>query len=74
MSLRDLPDDMTAGNILNAQRDKIDKNLYSPREQKTYVELQAGGGYFSKFDWKPEPYDSFLTQQREENHNKKQTV
>jgi hypothetical protein len=39
ISLRELPHELVAGNILNAQRDKIEHNLYSAREAKTYVEL-----------------------------------
>jgi len=60
VSIRELPSELLAGNVLKAQQDKIEKNLYSAREQKAYVELQAGGGFFSKFEWKPDSYDSFL--------------
>jgi len=58
-SLRDLPNDILAGSILNAQKDKIEHNLYVPVEQKSYVELFGGGGYFSKFEWKEDPYELF---------------
>ena len=37
----------------------MEENLYSVIERKTYVELSSHGGYFSKFEWKPEPYDNF---------------
>lgn len=67
VSLRDLPTDMAYGNVLNAQKDKIEFNIMSKAEQKTYVELANGGGYFSKFDWKPDPYGRFLEKQWLEN-------
>ena len=41
------------------QTSKMEENLYSVIERKTYVELSANGGYFSKFAWQPEPYDNF---------------
>jgi len=60
VSLRDLPNDFNYGNTLNAQRDKIEHNIKEKAEPKLYVELQAGGGYFSKFDWKPDPFGLYL--------------
>lgn len=71
VSLRDLPNDLTAGQVLSQQQAKIEQNLYAPPEAKgvtvkTYVELARAGGYFSKFEWKPDPYGLFLEQQREE--------
>lgn len=37
----------------------MEENLYSVIERKTYVELSNNGGYFSKFEWKPEPFGNF---------------
>jgi hypothetical protein len=30
---------------------KINENLYGQQEERSYIELQKGGGFFSKFDW-----------------------
>jgi len=60
VSLRDLPKDFTYGQVLLAQKDKIEANIRNHPEPKTYVELSQVGGYFSKFDWKPDPYGLFL--------------
>ena len=37
----------------------MENNLYSIMERKTYVELANNGGYFSKFEWHPDPYYLF---------------
>ena len=47
MSLRDLPDSLQAGNVSAFQNSKIEDNLYSIMERRTYVELANNGGYFS---------------------------
>ena len=60
VSLRELPNDFANGNVLNAQRDKAENNVGMHPEPKTYVELAQGGGYFSKFEWKPDPYGLYL--------------
>lgn len=39
---------------------KINENLYGQHEERSYIELQKGGGYFSKFDWQPDPYSLFM--------------
>lgn len=39
---------------------KINENLYGMREERSYIELQKGGGYFSKFEYQSDPYDSYL--------------
>ncbi|CDW90631.1 UNKNOWN [Stylonychia lemnae] len=72
ISLRDLPHEINPGNVLMTQQQKIEGNLYGPMENrgahvKTYVELSYAGGYFSKFDWKPEPFGLFLESQRKGN-------
>lgn len=36
------------------------------REERSYIELQKGGGYFSKFEWQPEPYGLYLEEQSTE--------
>jgi hypothetical protein len=59
-SLRDLPKHLLPGNVSFMSVSKINENLYSQKEERTYIELQRGGGYFSKFQWLPEPYDLFM--------------
>ena len=34
--------------------------MFTPVEEKSYIELQSGGGYFSKFDYKSDPYENYL--------------
>jgi hypothetical protein len=48
--LRDLPDSILPGNVSSMQTSKMEENLYSIMERKTYVELAGNGGYFSKFN------------------------
>lgn len=48
---------------------KINENLYSVKEEKHYVELTKGGGYFSKFDYQESPYSLFMEQEKEERYN-----
>ena len=50
-SLRDLPKHLLPGNVSFMSSAKINENLYSSREERSYIELQKGGGYFSKFEW-----------------------
>ena len=50
-------------------RSKVENNLYKQVEERQYVELLNGGGYFSKFAYESDPYDRFLDQQREEKRN-----
>lgn len=59
VSLRDLPNVLLPGNVIIGQTSKMEENLYSVIERKSYVELSNHGGYFSKFEWKPEPYADF---------------
>ena len=65
-SLRDLPRHLLPGNISDFSRSKIQSNLYRPVEERTYVELQNGGGYFSKFTYSADEYGAFLEKQKEE--------
>ena len=51
VSLRDLPNAILPGNVTLSQSSKMEENLYSEMERKTYVELSNQGGYFSKFEW-----------------------
>ena len=51
VSLRDLPPAIIPGNVSTFQTSKIENNLYSIMERRTYVELAHNGGYFSKFEW-----------------------
>ena len=48
-----------AGNVSGFQNSKIEDNLYSVMERKSYIELNGNGGYFSKFDWKPDEFSRF---------------
>lgn len=57
-SLRELPNFLLAGNVGANIKGKQEFNVNMPVEQKTYVELQNGGGLFSKFDWMPDPFDN----------------
>lgn len=50
-SLRDLPKHLLPGNVSYMSTQKINDNLYAPREERCFIELQKGGGYFSKFEW-----------------------
>ena len=59
-SLRDLPRHLLPGNVSDYSRSKIQSNLYRQVEERSYVELQNGGGYFSKFAWQPDEYANFL--------------
>ena len=45
-SLRDLPRHLLPGNVSTWSRSKIESNLFNPAEERRYVELQNGGGYF----------------------------
>jgi hypothetical protein len=51
VSLRDIPNNIMAGNVSGFQNSKIEDNLYSVMERKSYIELTGNGGYFSKFEW-----------------------
>ena len=44
-------------------------------ERKTYVELSNNGGYFSKFEWKEDPYERYRDHQStaREKHDKAQS-
>ena len=59
VSLRDLPNAIMPGNVSLMQSSKMEENLYSVMERKTYVELANNGGYFSKFEWQADPYGIF---------------
>ena len=59
-SLRDLPRHMLPGNVSQISKSKIDTNLYQPIQEKTYIELSNGGGFFSKFDYIEDPFGNFL--------------
>ena len=34
--------------------------MYSQVEERSYIELQNGGGFFSKFNYQEDPYEDFL--------------
>ena len=60
VSIRDLPDSLVPGNVSYMQTSKMEDNLQSVMERKTYVELAGNGGYFSKFPYSyNEEYDSY---------------
>ena len=61
-SLRDLPRHLLPGNVSQWSKSKIESNLYSQVEERSYIELQSGGGYFSKFVHIDDPYERFLEQ------------
>ena len=74
VSLRDIPNDMTNGGVLQAVKDKIEANIREKPEPKLYVELANGGGYFSKFEWKPDPFGRYLEKQFYENAIKREKI
>ena len=59
ISLRDLPNLIAAGNVSSMQSSKIEENIYSIMERKSWVELSMNGGYFSKFEWMPDEFGLF---------------
>ena len=54
------------GNVSHVSRSKIESNLYSQVEERSYVELKNGDGFFSKFDYQEDPYEDFLDRQSQE--------
>lgn len=65
-SLRDLPNNLLAGHVSVLQNSKIADNLYGHKEERSYIELQKGGGFFSKFSWMEDPYELFIEQQKKD--------
>ena len=65
LSLRELPKHLLPGNVSYMSMNKINENLYGQREERSYIELQRGGGFFSKFEWKADPYYLFINSIRE---------
>jgi hypothetical protein len=63
VSLRDLPNLIVAGNVSSMQSSKIEENIYSIMERRSWVELSQNGGYFSKFEWRPDEYGLFKEEQ-----------
>ena len=59
-SLRDLPRHLLPGNVSQWSRSKIESNLYSQVEERSYVELQNQGGFFKKFTYTESPYEDFM--------------
>lgn len=77
VSLRDLPDSLLPGNVSAFQNSKMEENLYSIMERRTFVELANNGGYFSKFAYMSDPYDRWIEEQskrRKENVEKREAV
>ena len=64
-----MPKHLLPGNVSYMSSAKINENLYSVKEEKHYVELTKGGGYFSKFDYQESPYSLFMDQEKEERYN-----
>ena len=72
-SLRDLPRHLMPGNVSQFSRSKIESNLYSQIQEKSYIELTNGGGFFSKFKYEEDDFNNFresLRQERQEHHDK----
>jgi hypothetical protein len=59
-SLRDLPKHLLPGNVSYMSSAKINENIYGAREERSYIELQKGGGFFSKFKYEEDSYNNFL--------------
>ena len=62
-SLRDLPRHLLPGNVSEWNRSKIESNLYSQVEERSYIELSNGGGFFQKFKYQDDPFELYLEQQ-----------
>ena len=46
-------------------------------ERRSYVELAGNGGYFSKFDWQPDPFERYrkdLTERRLQHEDAQKSV
>jgi len=63
-SIRDLPKHLMPGNVSFSSKSKIEENLYQPREERTYIELTNGGGFFSKFEWKEDNFENYIESER----------
>lgn len=63
-SLRDLPKHLLPGNVSYMSSAKINENLYGQREERSYIELQRGGGYFSKFEYRGDSYSLWLEKEK----------
>ena len=59
VSLRDITDSLLPGNVSHMANSKQEENLYSIIERRSWVELSKNGGYFSKFEWQPDPFANF---------------
>lgn len=59
VSLRDIPDALVPGNVSFMQASKMESNLQSVMERKSYVELAGNGGYFSKFPYIESEYSLY---------------
>lgn len=70
-SLRDLPRHLLPGNVSQWSRSKIESNLYNAVEERSYVELQNGGGFFSKFNYQEAPYENFMDKLSDERKKSK---
>lgn len=71
-SLRDLPKHLLPGNVSYMSSAKINENLYGAKEERSYIELQKGGGYFSKFEYREDPYSLFLESEKQDRYEKAQ--
>jgi len=65
-SLRDLPKHLLPGNVSYMSQNKVNENLYGHHEERSYIELQRNGGYFSKFIWRCDPYELYLEKQKKD--------
>jgi hypothetical protein len=61
-SLRDLPTNLAPSNILKSIQEKQDIAHLPSRPKK--LSALSDGGYFSKFEWKPESYDDFIDNEK----------
>ena len=61
-SIRDLPRHLMPGNVSQWSKSKIESNLYNQVEERSYIELQNGGGFFSKFLHHDDPFERYLEQ------------
>lgn len=75
ISLRgDMPRHFLPGNVAQLSKSKIEQNLYSAIQEKSYIELANGGGYFSKFEYIGDDYEPWIETQREERAREKEKM
>lgn len=71
-SLRDLPTNIGPSQVLKSYQEKQDI-AHLPGKPKRLTAL-SDGGYFSRFEWKPEPFDLFISKEKKEREEKSSAI